>query len=141
MRADQAIAPGGLDGRERVCLDSGGDRIRKVPGELVSRRRGGWGIVGVPWAPRRGRQEQCRARITANHLRGVFFAHRAVMRAVAAAAGGQARVIGSPEAGRRQWANPEEQQEDDGKHAPHLLKMVHQELSDYGRGASLLRRG
>jgi hypothetical protein len=52
-------------------------------------------------------------------LRDGFFAHRTVMRAVTAAAGGQARVIAGSEAGR-QRANPEEQDEEDGKHAPHL---------------------
>jgi hypothetical protein len=42
-----------------------------------------------------------------------------MMRAVTAAAGRQTRVIAGSEAGR-QGADSEEEQEEDGKHAPHL---------------------
>jgi len=117
--ANLAIAPHGLANYGSVSIDERSGRVRNVTGERVNWRRGCRRITGVHWALRRGRKGSGRARNAANRLRDGFFAHRTVMRAVTAAAGGQARVIAGSEAGR-QRANPEEQDEEDGKHAPHL---------------------
>ena len=49
------------------------------------------------------------------------------MRSVTAAASRQARVVFGGEDGR-EWPQPEEENEEDGKRAPHLELMVHEAL-------------
>lgn len=69
-----------------------------------------------------------------HHARHHRVGHGAVMRSVAAAAGGQARVVVGCERGRKR-PQPEKQNEEDGESAPHLQLMVHEELAGQGTGS------
>lgn len=78
------------------------------------------GLREEAWIERavRGGGETRSARLCAEHPAAEGGGHGAVVRAMRAAAGGQACVLGDFEHGRER-AKTEEQDEQDGEHAPH----------------------
>lgn len=75
----------------------------------------------------RGRCDDGFAGSGLHHARHYRVGHGAVMRSIAAAAGGQAQVVVGCERGRER-PQPEEKHEEDGERAPHLGFMVHEVL-------------
>ena len=73
----------------------------------------------------RGRRESWRLRLSLVRTCDCIRRHCAVVRSVAAAAGGQRRIVVVPMA-KAKGSQPEEQDKKDGENAPHLAFMLHE---------------